>query len=164
MSTTKGCYIGQELIQRTTHVGTVRKQALPFMLKTPRSLLQINPENFNALRMVDRTYQDKLEGLEIVDKKKRKIGVVLGSQYNVGTALIDMPRLYKAGEEKQAEFSIEGTETIMWQPPWLQLLESQQEAESRPMTPEEAEAAEMLKKERVVHGERRPGDAPPDSL
>lgn len=52
----------------------------------------------------------------------------------------------------------------MWQPPWLQLLESQQEAESRPMTPEEEEAAELLRKERVVHGERRPGDAPPGSL
>jgi tRNA-modifying protein YgfZ len=25
VSTTKGCYIGQELIQRTTHVGTIRK-------------------------------------------------------------------------------------------------------------------------------------------
>jgi len=37
VSTTKGCYIGQELIQRTTHVGTVRKQALPFMLKTPNT-------------------------------------------------------------------------------------------------------------------------------
>lgn len=78
------------------------------MLKTPSSSLKINPENFNALRMVDRSYKDNLQGLEIVDKRKRKVGVILGSQFNVGTALIDMPRLYKAGEEKQAEFTILG--------------------------------------------------------
>ena len=31
VSTNKGCYIGQELIQRTTHLGTLRKQVLPFI-------------------------------------------------------------------------------------------------------------------------------------
>jgi len=30
------------------------------------------------------------------------------------------------------------------------------------MTPEEQEAFEMLKKQKVQHGDRRPGDGPPE--
>ena len=99
VSTTKGCYIGQELIQRTTHVGTLRKQTLPFLIKSEKFPLCVHNDGFSAMRSVDRTFSQSFKGLEILDKKKRKIGTVLGSQFNVGTALIDIQKLYKAGEE-----------------------------------------------------------------
>jgi folate-binding protein YgfZ len=71
VSTTKGCYIGQELVQRTTHIGTVRKQTLPFVLRTPKlqDKLQIDPDNFNALRFIDRDYipSKPMQGMDIKD-------------------------------------------------------------------------------------------------
>ena len=82
VSTTKGCYIGQELIQRTTHVGPIRKQTLPFMVVTKTTednKLEIDLNNFNALAMVDRGFSHKMQDLEIKDHKGMKVGKIIGS-------------------------------------------------------------------------------------
>ena len=85
------------------------------MLKTEKhTYLDVNPENFNAMRYVDRNFTSSLSGLEITDQKKRKLGTVLGSQYNIGTAIIDMPKLYKSGEGGKAEYFIGDKQVIMW--------------------------------------------------
>jgi hypothetical protein len=52
-------------------VGTVRKQTLPFVVRTPKlqDKLQIDPDNFNALRFIDRDYKPSkaMQGMEIRD-------------------------------------------------------------------------------------------------
>ena len=57
----KGCYIGQELTQRTYHTGVIRKIALPFALNSS-STIEIDPVNFNPLTMVDRQFDLDLKG------------------------------------------------------------------------------------------------------
>lgn len=127
ISTTKGCYIGQELIQRTTHVGTVRKQTLPFIVRTAKLLdkLQIDPDNFNALRFVDRDFSPSkaMQGMDIKDQKGTRVGKILGSQFNVGSVMVDMPRIYKNGVN--AKYFLEDQQIVMWQPAWLRLIEAQ---------------------------------------
>lgn len=44
----KGCYIGQELTQRTHFTGVIRKIALPFMVAQDSST-QINIDDFSPL-------------------------------------------------------------------------------------------------------------------
>ena len=121
VSTSKGCYIGQELIQRTTHVGTIRKQALPFFVKTEsiEKKFKIDQDNFNAIKFVDREFEKSVVGHEIKDSKGVKVGKVLGSQYNVGTVVMDIPKLYKNGAEGQ--YFLEDRPVILWQPAWLKL-------------------------------------------
>ena len=41
-SFTKGCYIGQELTQRTYHTGVIRRIALPFLLISDEDIKQHN--------------------------------------------------------------------------------------------------------------------------
>jgi hypothetical protein len=96
------------------------------MLKTPsQEKFKINQNNFNALRHVDRTFSEALKGKEITDHKKKKLGVILGSQFNIGTAVIDMPKLYKLSEGgEQPKLFIEEQPVIMWQPPWLEILKA----------------------------------------
>ena len=52
-------------------MGTVRKQTLPFALKTKQmqDKLQIDPDNFNALKFVDREFKPakSMNGMEIKD-------------------------------------------------------------------------------------------------
>lgn len=56
----KGCYIGQELTQRTFHTGVVRKVALPFLLVKEDSF-EINSGNFAPLRMIDTDFSDDVK-------------------------------------------------------------------------------------------------------
>lgn len=83
VSTTKGCYIGQELIQRTTHVGTVRKQTLPFIVQThdekKGEKLELDLNNFNAMTLVNREFSHALKDLELKDHKGLKVGKILAS-------------------------------------------------------------------------------------
>jgi hypothetical protein len=52
-------------------VGQLRKQSLPFLLKTDlhKDKLELDPDNFNALTLVDRKFQPSksLQGVDIKD-------------------------------------------------------------------------------------------------
>ena len=48
----KGCYIGQELTQRTFHTGVIRKVALPFALDSSPHI-SIDAMNFDPYVMHD---------------------------------------------------------------------------------------------------------------
>ena len=54
----KGCYIGQELTQRTFHTGVIRRIAMPFV--TIPEDAQLNSTNFNPVRSVDPQFEDNL--------------------------------------------------------------------------------------------------------
>ena len=56
ISFTKGCYIGQELTQRTFHSGVIRKMALPFAI----SESQIADVNVDPSSLVDQDFTDDL--------------------------------------------------------------------------------------------------------
>lgn len=107
-------------------MGTVRKQTLPFVVRTPKLLdkLQIDPDNFNALRFVDRDFSPSkaMQGMDIKDQKGTKVGKILGSQFNVGSVMVDMPRIYKNGVN--AKYFLEDQQIVMWQPAWLRLIEA----------------------------------------
>ena len=85
----KGCYIGQELTQRTFHTGVIRKIALPFALNSTSSI-EINPADFNPLSMVDDKFDLDLKGELIIDEKGKKLGKVLTSANNIGIAMVDL--------------------------------------------------------------------------
>ena len=59
VSVDKGCYIGQELTQRTFHTGVIRRIALPFVIdSSPVTLeegrsVKINVDNFAPMEMID---------------------------------------------------------------------------------------------------------------
>ena len=81
VSTTKGCYIGQELIQRTTHVGTVRKQTLPFIVRDKKDgeKLELDLHNFNAMTLVNREFSHPMKDMDLKDHKGVKVGKILAS-------------------------------------------------------------------------------------
>lgn len=90
VSFSKGCYLGQELTQRTHFTGVIRKVALPFMLLSDQTQLQIDVETFNPTTNVDFGFDIDLKGQEIFDSKGKKLGKVIACQNNVGVALIDL--------------------------------------------------------------------------
>ena len=42
----KGCYIGQELTQRTFHTGVIRRVALPFLILSKNDSLNVTADNW----------------------------------------------------------------------------------------------------------------------
>lgn len=82
-----------------------------------------------------------MTGLEVKDQKGIKIGKILGSQFNMGTLLVDIPRLYKNGPD--AKYYLDDKQVIMWQPAWLKLQEAQQ-APDEPLNEEEEEMKKEL--------------------
>ncbi|CDW76044.1 aminomethyl transferase [Stylonychia lemnae] len=143
VSTTKGCYVGQEIVQRTTHMGTLRKQALPFMLQTNDRFV-VNQNMFAPLRNKDDQFTEDLTGLEIKDEKGGKIGKILASQYNAGVAMIDLLKLYN--QKQNAKFFLNDRRVMLWQPTWLKLYDIEQEiAEQDPNDPNAKEDQEMVK-------------------
>jgi len=45
----KGCYIGQELTNRTKYTGVIRRIALPYIVHPRHKAMSINATNFNPL-------------------------------------------------------------------------------------------------------------------
>lgn len=74
----KGCYIGQELTQRTYFTGAIRKIALPFMTLGD-SGTKIDIESFTPASYVDLGFNLSLKGEEIKDVKGKKLGKVISS-------------------------------------------------------------------------------------
>ena len=93
----KGCYIGQELTQRTYFNGTIRKIVLPYMVLADQTEMNIHVESFNPIAHVDRSFNLQSAGEIIYDGKGKKLGKVLGSRNNVGLALVDLTRLNANG-------------------------------------------------------------------
>lgn len=119
--------------------------------------MKIDAVNFDATRFVDRSFEEGMTGLEVKDQKGIKIGKILGSQFNMGTLLVDIPRLFKNGPE--AKYYLDDKQVIIWQPAWLKLQEAQQ-APEEPLNEEEEEMKKELQGAKVQQGERRPGHDP----
>lgn len=114
------------------------------MLRTTEAHKSIDPEHFDTFRYVDRKFEHKLAEKEIKDSKGTKLGKILGSQFNIGTAVVDIPRLLKNGVNEK--YFIEDKQVTLWQPLWLKLIEAEEqmkaqgESEQGPtLTPEEME-------------------------
>ena len=63
----KGCYIGQELTQRTFHTGVIRRIALPFLALSESSSanLKVDRANFIPMTHVDKDFDVEIVGEEI---------------------------------------------------------------------------------------------------
>lgn len=83
----------------------------------------MDQDAFNPVRTIDRTFSTNLHGMDIKDSKGMKAGKILGSKFNCGTAVMDVPRLYKNGADMK--YFINGElPVMMWQPPWLKLIDN----------------------------------------
>ena len=75
ISFTKGCYIGQELTQRTFHTGIVRRIALPFIILSKSdkkdSKFRLDASNFSPLNFIDKDFDIDIKGEEIFGKYKQ---------------------------------------------------------------------------------------------
>ena len=125
----KGCYIGQELTQRTHFTGVIRKIALPFMVAQDSST-QINIDDFSPLQMLDQGFDIDVKGEIILDAKGKKLGKVLGHQNNMGIAIVDLNRLNTNGPNH--EYRIGDFRTFLWQPVWLDVMLRPEAAEELP--------------------------------
>ena len=120
ISFNKGCYIGQELTQRTHHTGVIRKVAMPFIC-TEKLVFKIgdeNDKNFQGhviipFQSLDKKFSSDLKGKHIIDTNGNVIGSVIVSKYNCGVAIVDKEKLESASITK---FSIEGLNTIIYDP------------------------------------------------
>lgn len=108
--------------------------------------IKLDPTFFLPSRLFDRSFNEPMISKEIKDSKGIKVGKCLASQNNVGTAIFDMPRLYKNGTE--SEYFIDGRKVIMWQPAWLKLIDEDNERdESAEMALTKEEEEELKKME-----------------
>ncbi len=116
----KGCYLGQELTQRTHFTGVLRKVALPFMVLSDQTHMKIDIDNFNPITNVDFGFNIDLKGQEIQDGRGKKLGKVIACQNNVGVALVDLAKLNKNGPTH--EYRLLGDfRAYLWQPVWLDM-------------------------------------------
>lgn len=82
------------------------------MVETSNMSLDINPEYFSPMRYVDRKFKESMAGQDIRDSKGHKVGKILGSSFNSGTVLVDIPRLYNNGID--AKYFLEDKLIMMW--------------------------------------------------
>lgn len=123
MSFDKGCYIGQELTQRTFHTGVVRKLALPFVINSvpeggDRRII-MDVENFSPFNSIDKGFETSFKGETILDSRGKKLGKVIAQSYNLGIALADIRLLNKNGPTY--EYKLGDNRVYLWQPTWLTL-------------------------------------------
>ena len=107
----KGCYIGQELTQRTFHTGVVRKVVLPFALDSSPHI-SLDAMNFDPYVMHDSGFDLDLKGENIVDEKGKKLGKVLANSTNMGVALVDLTKLSKNGSNHK--YSVADHRAFIW--------------------------------------------------
>lgn len=92
---------------------------------------ELNVDQYSPLRQVNRSFDLQLNGEEIRDSKGKKFGKVLGSQYNVGTALIDVTKLKE--DMSNETYHLSDYRILIWQPAWLELEISKDEDDSEEM-------------------------------
>ncbi len=120
ISFNKGCYIGQELVQRTHHTGVIRKIAMPFIC-TDKLLFRFGDETDKTFQghivipfqSLNRKHTPSLVGKQIVSTDGTVIGQVMVNRYNCGIAMIDKEVLENVNVKK---FSIDGANTIIYDP------------------------------------------------
>ena len=126
VSFSKGCYIGQELTQRTYHTGVVRRIALPFVINThledSERRMIVDVENFSPFNAIDRNFKTVVKGETILDLKGKKLGKIIAQSYNLGIALADINLLNKNGPTY--EYNLGENRVLLWQPTWLILPET----------------------------------------
>jgi len=79
VSFSKGCYIGQELTQRTYHTGVIRKMAMPFSIMTKENKTKLAVDNFDPHEWLDTGFDESLVSDVILDSKGKKLGKVLAT-------------------------------------------------------------------------------------
>jgi folate-binding protein YgfZ len=133
ISFNKGCYIGQELTQRTHHTGVIRKVAMPFIC-TEKLIFKIGDENDNKFQghviipfqSLDKKFSQDLKGKNIIDSNGNIVGTVMISKYNCGIAMIEKEKLESTSVSK---FTLDGLNTIIYDP--ISLWESVREVEEK---------------------------------
>lgn len=109
----KGCYLGQELTQRTYFTGTIRRVALPFMVIPDSDSSTFHIEGYNPASHVDPGFNISLKGEEIKDSKGKKLGKILTSEKNMGIALVDLNRLNANGPNHEYK-TLHDFRTYLW--------------------------------------------------
>ena len=70
----KGCYIGQELTQRTFHTGVIRRMALPYLvLSKANSTLKIDPKTWSPMHHIDPDFDTEIIGEPITFSQGDKV-------------------------------------------------------------------------------------------
>jgi folate-binding protein YgfZ len=134
VSFNKGCYIGQELVQRTHHTGVIRKIAMPFIC-TDKLSFKFGDESDKMFQghivipfqSLNKKQTASLIGKNIVSMDGTVIGHVMASRYNCGIAMIDKEILENLNIKK---FTIDGANTIIYDP--ITLWESVKEIDNQP--------------------------------
>jgi folate-binding Fe-S cluster repair protein YgfZ len=91
----KGCYIGQELTQRTYHTGVIRRVALPYFILS-KEQASFSRENFNPFLYLDKNFDIDILSEQITaiqNEKSIKIGKILTQKMNFGIALVDITKI-----------------------------------------------------------------------
>lgn len=111
ISFNKGCYLGQELTQRTYHTGVIRKKILPFILSDKLEFVQYGNNEYTDIPIlsVDNTFDLQLKGLEIKMNNGQMVGMIIANQYNCGIAMVNIEEI----QGKDLKFSIEGDNAII---------------------------------------------------
>lgn len=116
MHTNKGCYIGQELIQRSTHVGVVRKQTYPFLVFEKG---QVEAGNFAPLNHCNKDFKDNLVDAEVKTENHVIVGKVMAQQWNAGVAMINLPKLMQ--QTPETRYFVNNYPVLLWQSAWQRM-------------------------------------------
>lgn len=121
----KGCYIGQELTNRTKYTGVIRRVALPYVVHPRNKAMKINPTNFNPMYSVNPDFDTEkysLVGQQAMSncETPQKVAKIMSQHYNSGVALVDIAKLSKI-DKKDLLFlgDHDDLRIFIWQPDWL---------------------------------------------
>ena len=113
ISFNKGCYIGQELTQRTFHTGVLRKVAMPFIISENLLFNSEREEEFIIpFFSVDKNFKTDIKTKNILNESGNIIGTIFHCLYNTGIAMIDKENL----EKSNGPFTVEGLNTNIFEP------------------------------------------------
>ena len=112
----KGCYIGQELTQRTYYTGVLRKKLMPYVI-TDKMNFSIQEDSTISLLIpynsIDKSYDLAIKNKEIKSEDGVVIGSVVNQLFNCGLCLIDTEKLNMINQSK---FNIEGLNIVFYDP------------------------------------------------
>ena len=66
----KGCFIGQELTQRTFHTGVIRRIAMPYLILNEDQDVEMDPQNFVPMRQVTSSFDSNLKEYALEGENK----------------------------------------------------------------------------------------------
>lgn len=129
----KGCYIGQELTQRTFHTGVIRRLALPYILLNENDKVDLKDKSFSPLNLYNDSFTDNIStlvvtGTDNTTKQQITLGKILTQRNNIGIAVVDITKVDKLGGN--TKFNIGPYRALMWQPIWLDAVKSRKYQET----------------------------------